>query len=424
MSDSLNLSAQNSEDLLADFESLVNCGAFDLGGHPVVIISTPGHIEVPMVAPPVNANILFVATPQTSSSQERQVRTHLDRPPVKRRLDLDNDHLYHVSAASLHPPSPPPPSTPAPHRVDNSHKKATEKSRYDTSLNLTTKRFLDLLSQSPDGVVDLNLASQVLDVQKRRIYDITNVLEGIQLVSKKSKNHIQWLGNCRDRPSIQRHQQLQKELVELTDAEEKLDQLISKCELQLQLLTEDPRNKKLSYVTCQDLGNIVNSKDQLIMVVKAPPDTQLHVSEPSEGYQVALKSSRGPVDVFLCPEDSSKACSPVKDGQVRPSPRQTGPPQTASPEPTACSSSAPDSSPLSLDAPFLNDNPVPDFDFSHLESSDLLLDDGLDCFNFPTSSFISLSPPLSQDYHFGLEENEGINELFDCNFGELGSLEF
>lgn len=70
---------------------------------------------------------------------------------------------------------------------------ASEKSRYDTSLNLTTKRFLDLLSKSDDGVVDLNWASQVLDVQKRRIYDITNVLEGIQLISKKSKNHIQWL---------------------------------------------------------------------------------------------------------------------------------------------------------------------------------------------------------------------------------------
>uniref|UniRef100_A0A8C6UWV9 E2F/DP family winged-helix DNA-binding domain-containing protein n=1 Tax=Neogobius melanostomus TaxID=47308 RepID=A0A8C6UWV9_9GOBI len=56
-----------------------------------------------------------------------------------------------------------------------------KKSRYDTSLNLTTKRFLDLLSQSADGVVDLNWASQVLDVQKRRIYDITNVLEVVVL---------------------------------------------------------------------------------------------------------------------------------------------------------------------------------------------------------------------------------------------------
>ncbi|KAL2103904.1 hypothetical protein ACEWY4_000772 [Coilia grayii] len=421
MSDTL-ISAQNSEDLLADFESLVNCGAFELNGHPVVIISTPSNVDVPTVAPPVNANILFVATPQTTN-QER-LRTNLDRPPVKRRLDLDSDHLY-VSTPRLEVARPAHISTPAPRRVD---KKATEKSRYDTSLNLTTKRFLDLLSQSPDGVVDLNLASQVLDVQKRRIYDITNVLEGIQLVSKKSKNHIQWLGSCRDRPAIKRHQHLQKELVELTEVEGKLDELIGKCELQLQLLTEDPQNKKypftLSYVTCQDLCTIVNPTDQLVMVIKAPPETQLQVSEPSEGYQIALKSSRGPVDVFLCPEDSSKACSPVTDGKVCVVPRQTCSPQTDSLEPTACTSSVSDSPPLSLDPPLLNEHPGADFDLTHLESSNLLLDENMDCFNIPTNSFISLSPPLSQDYYFGLEENEGINELFDCNFGELGSLEF
>jgi hypothetical protein len=31
-------------------------------------------------------------------------------------------------------------------------------------------------------------------LQKRRIYDITNVLEGIGLIEKKSKNNIQWKG--------------------------------------------------------------------------------------------------------------------------------------------------------------------------------------------------------------------------------------
>ena len=41
-------------------------------------------------------------------------------------------------------------------------------------------------------VVDLNRASEQLEVQKRRIYDITNVLEGINLIQKKSKNNIQW----------------------------------------------------------------------------------------------------------------------------------------------------------------------------------------------------------------------------------------
>lgn len=48
------------------------------------------------------------------------------------------------------------------------------------------------MEDSNDGVVDLNVASEKLEVQKRRIYDITNVLEGIGILEKKSKNNIQW----------------------------------------------------------------------------------------------------------------------------------------------------------------------------------------------------------------------------------------
>ena len=39
-------------------------------------------------------------------------------------------------------------------------------------------------------------AAEQLAVKKRRIYDITNVLEGIGLIEKKSKNNIQWKGYC------------------------------------------------------------------------------------------------------------------------------------------------------------------------------------------------------------------------------------
>jgi len=35
---------------------------------------------------------------------------------------------------------------------------------------------------------------EILNVQKRRIYDITNVLEGIGLIIKDCKNHIRWSG--------------------------------------------------------------------------------------------------------------------------------------------------------------------------------------------------------------------------------------
>ncbi|KAI7867510.1 E2F/DP family winged-helix DNA-binding domain-containing protein [Spinellus fusiger] len=66
--------------------------------------------------------------------------------------------------------------------------------RYDSSLGLLTKKFISLIHASENGDLDLNLASEQLNVPKRRIYDITNVLEGIHLIEKNSKNHVRWIG--------------------------------------------------------------------------------------------------------------------------------------------------------------------------------------------------------------------------------------
>lgn len=37
-----------------------------------------------------------------------------------------------------------------------------------------------------------------LGVQKRRIYDITNVLEGINLIERYKKNHVRWIATDPD----------------------------------------------------------------------------------------------------------------------------------------------------------------------------------------------------------------------------------
>ena len=54
------------------------------------------------------------------------------------------------------------------------------------------EKFVSLIERADQGAIDLNKAAETLNVQKRRIYDITNVLEGIGLIEKKSKNIIQW----------------------------------------------------------------------------------------------------------------------------------------------------------------------------------------------------------------------------------------
>ncbi|KFP24099.1 Transcription factor E2F3, partial [Colius striatus] len=199
-----------------------------------------------------------------------------------------------------------------------------EKTRYDTSLGLLTKKFIQLLSQSPDGVLDLNRAAEVLKVQKRRIYDITNVLEGIHLIKKKSKNNIQWMGCSlsEDGGMLAQRQGLTREVTELTQEEKKLDELIQSCTLDLKLLTEDSENQRyplvvlfspkaskvvmltLAYVTYQDIRKISGLKDQTVIVVKAPPETRLEVPDPVESALIHLSSTQGPIEVYLCPEEN------------------------------------------------------------------------------------------------------------------------
>ena len=62
--------------------------------------------------------------------------------------------------------------------------------RYDSSLNMVTKKFANLILSSRAGTLDLNEAAITLGVPKRRIYDITNVLEGVGLIEKRSKSMI------------------------------------------------------------------------------------------------------------------------------------------------------------------------------------------------------------------------------------------
>ncbi|XP_048203415.1 transcription factor E2F1 [Perognathus longimembris pacificus] len=420
-------------------EALLGAGALRLlDSSQIVIISTAQDASAPPAlagpaAPavgPRDPDLLLFATPQAPRPAPSAPRPALGRPPVKRRLDLETDHQYLAESSG-------------PVRGRGRHpgrgvKSPGEKSRYETSLNLTTKRFLELLSRSADGVVDLNWAAEVLKVQKRRIYDITNVLEGIQLIAKKSKNHIQWLGSDAMVGINGRLEGLTQDLQQLQESEQQLDHLMHICTTQLQLLSEDSDNQRLAYVTCQDLRSIADPAEQMVMVIKAPPETQLQAVDSSETFQISLKSKQGPIDVFLCPEESSGGISPGKTPSQEASfgEEKTADPVTTVPPPTSPHSSPttdPNQSLLSLEQePLLSRMgglraTVDEDRLSPLVAADSLLEHVRE--DFPSGllpeEFISLSPPHEAlDYHFGLEEDEGIRDLFDCDFGDLTPLDF
>lgn len=180
--------------------------------------------------------------------------------------------------------------------------------RYDSSLGLLTKKFLNLLKGAPGGIVDLNNAAETLEVQKRRIYDITNVLEGIGLIEKKLKNNIRWKGIDDSRPGEVSDDMsiLQADIEALTLQEQNLDERINEMRDRLRELTEDENNQKWLYVTDDDIKSLPCFQNQTLIAIKAPHGTTLEVPDPDEvndypqrRYRIVLRSTMGPIDVYL-----------------------------------------------------------------------------------------------------------------------------
>lgn len=213
-----------------------------------------------------------------------------------------------------------------------------------------TKRFVKLLNSNQERVINLNDASQKLSVAKRRIYDITNVLEGIGLLQKTAKNVTKWIdcpsdsalaappssndthhhhhnhhllsnsnstspettttttttsltlnGNSDNisptgqdiksaTPGINLNGLPDAELLALLKTYQALDEGVNELlsNIDQQLSSDD------AYVTYHDIKSSFN--DQTVIAVKAPPETRLEVNE---HLQIAIKSERGQIEVYL-----------------------------------------------------------------------------------------------------------------------------
>lgn len=212
----------------------------------------------------------------------------------------------------------------------------------ETTLTHLTKRFVKLLNSSSERVVNLNEASSRLSVAKRRIYDITNVLEGIGLLQKTSKNVTRWIDCPRDSPFAappsaqqQQHHHIanNSSITAATTTTTTILQSINPASQSVgqdgddsgsgtsdadfinllktyQKLEEETNTLKATirqlisgdgaYVTYQDIKSFFN--DQIVIAVKAPPETRLEVNE---SLQIWMKSENGEIEVYLCPQYAS-----------------------------------------------------------------------------------------------------------------------
>ena len=182
-----------------------------------------------------------------------------------------------------------------------------------------TEKFLNLIHAAEHGILDRNQAAAHLNVQKRRIYDITNVLEGIGLIEKKSKNNIQWKGVGFSRGSAQSDasvRELQGQVARLQGDEQKLDAEIKAMREKVAALSRSPAKQRLLYVSQKDIKGLKCFRGERLMAIRAPHGTTLEVPDPSgplngqRRYRIILKSNNlGPIEVYAIDTQGGKAAA-------------------------------------------------------------------------------------------------------------------
>ncbi|XP_046364640.1 transcription factor E2F5-like [Haliotis rufescens] len=347
-------------------------------------------------------------------------------------------------------------------------------SRHEKSLGLLTTKFVSLLQEAKDGVLDLKVAADQLAVrQKRRIYDITNVLEGIGLIEKKSKNSIQWKGagpGCNTREISDRLVTLQSDIDDLERQERELDQHKLWVQQSIKNVTDEVTNTRLAFVTHEDTCKCF--KGDTLLAIQAPSGTQLEVPIPEIGpgykknYQIHLKSHAGPINVLLVNKDAdstspvvvqvpppkddtvenpsnqnvdpttqgrtgqrsqgkrSPVKSPLKQTQqaslettapvtrmaTRSSPRKNSQEQFPQASTSASTSASFPTTPSGLDS--LPSDMLFDPSRSDYDVDGSFIDDLITSEAF--APLLRLSPPPSdRDYYFNLDDTEGACDLFD-----------
>lgn len=67
-------------------------------------------------------------------------------------------------------------------------------SRKTKSLGILCENFIQTFSQRHNSIIVIDSAATELGVERRRIYDIINILESLDIVQRKCKNTYEWLG--------------------------------------------------------------------------------------------------------------------------------------------------------------------------------------------------------------------------------------
>ena len=180
--------------------------------------------------------------------------------------------------------------------------------KMENSLSQLTQNFLNYIKKKGRVKISINDLVNDLNVKKRRIYDITNVLQGIGYLDKMGKNNFLWIKNNNSENNehtppnsestkkdiisenyISNYSQLKKEFDELKSKNNELDDLINRYREEFKLISEKNEFKIYGYITFDDIIELSRNENVHFMLIKAPKGTLINVIDDEEARKAYNK---------------------------------------------------------------------------------------------------------------------------------------
>jgi transcription factor E2F3 len=149
-----------------------------------------------------------------------------------------------------------------------------EEGRQENSLCQLTKKVLQYIRNKKKLNININELVKELGVKKRRIYDITNVLQGIGYIEKKGKNEIIWIKN---HLFNKKDMKIKNNTIKINNQINELNDFMDKANAELVSILSDDDFNKYGYITYNDLINFSRNENKDLFIVKASQGTIVNV---------------------------------------------------------------------------------------------------------------------------------------------------
>ena len=176
-----------------------------------------------------------------------------------------------------------------------------EEIKIENSLGQLTQNFLQYIKNKGRVNININNLVKDLDVKKRRIYDITNVLQGIGYIEKKGKNEISWTKNCKNQNKdnssvgnlndnyISNCSQLKIEFEILKKEDKQNEQKLNEYRKEFDILSKKIDFPKYSYITFKDIKKLSKDEKLDFIIIKAAKGTVINVIDDEESKKAFSK---------------------------------------------------------------------------------------------------------------------------------------